>query len=66
MGRRMKQWNITGEIVPPGLLAANPYNRFARVTAEERWKSFASGCADIIADASLKRVKASVTHPKQT
>jgi len=25
MGRRIKEWNITGEVVPPGSLVPNPY-----------------------------------------
>ena len=55
MGRRRKQWSITGEVVPPGSLAPNPYNRFAQMTAEERWESFVRACADIIADACARQ-----------
>ena len=55
MGRRRKQWNITGEVVSPGSLAPNPYNRFAGMTAEERWESFVRACAEIIAEASVRK-----------
>ena len=42
---------ITGEVVPPGSLRPNPYNRFASSTPEERWESFVRECACIIAEA---------------
>jgi hypothetical protein len=42
---------ITGEVVPPGSLRPNPYNRFASSTPEERWESFVGECACIIAEA---------------
>ena len=58
MGRRRKQWNITGEVVPPGSLPPNPYNRYARMAAEERWDSFVRACADIIADACARQRRA--------
>jgi hypothetical protein len=51
MGRRIKKWDITGEVVPPGSLAPNPYNPSGRLTPEERWNRFCDNCADIIVDA---------------
>ena len=65
MGRRTKKWNITGEVVPPGSLGPNPYNRYARLTADERWESFVTACAEIIADASMRHGKAAEKRPEQ-
>ena len=65
MGSRIKKWNITGEVVPPGSLGPNPYNRYARLTAEERWESFVRACAEIIVDASKRQRKASEKYPEQ-
>ena len=66
MGRRRKQWNITGEVVSPGSLAPNPYNRFAGMTAEERWESFVWACAGIIAEACARKRQASEMPPEQS
>ena len=54
MGRRIKKWNITGEVVPPGSLAPNSYNPSGRLTQEERWNRCCDNCADIILDACLR------------
>jgi len=51
MGRRKKAHTITGEVLPPGVLAPNPYNPNGRLTPEERWELILESCAEIIASA---------------
>ena len=58
MGRRVKKWNITGEVVPPGTLAPNPHNPYGRLTEQERWDRIVTVCADVMVRVWRDRQKA--------
>ena len=53
MGRPRQCMRITGEVVPPGSLDQNEYNRFARMTPTRRWEGIVRACAAIVEARSL-------------
>lgn len=43
---------MNGEVVPPGTLKPNQYNRFAKMTPPRRWEAIVRECARVVAEQS--------------